>query len=246
MRKTALNILAILTALPALSACLEDAPSLYVEAVLAPQSPACEYSAQAGQLQLFRGTLDVAFRTRYEGVVLVANQLATRGAKTELRTETSGFRIRGTEVQLRNSEGAVLEEFSVNGGGFIHASANEGAGYGVAQVTMIPPSVGREYANELEENRGAIRTLIASVRVFGETLGGQELTSSDFTFPIDICYGCLVDYPLEAVQDPGDGSGLVCVAASDGITLEACAVGQDERIDCRACAASLPVCYRVD
>jgi hypothetical protein len=246
MRKTGLNLLAVLLAVPALSACAEDSSSLYVEGVLAPNSPACEYSPDPGQLQLFRGTLDVAFTTKYEGVVLVGNQLATRGNKAELRTETSGLRIRGSEVQLRNSQGSVLDEFSVNGGGFIQPVGGNGAGYGLAQVTMIPPAVGRDLADQLESSRGAIRTLIASVRVFGETLGGLELTSSDFTFPIDVCYGCLVDYPLEAVQDPGDGSGLVCVAASDGITLEACAIGQDERIDCRACAAAVPVCYRVE
>jgi hypothetical protein len=229
-----------------LSACAENDSSLYVAGVLASPGSGCEYSPDPGSLQLFSGVLDVAFRSKYEGVVLVGNQLTPRGNKEELRTETSGFRIRGAEVQLTNSQGAVLDEFSVNGGGFVQTTSSEGAGYGLAQVTMIPPSRGRALEEELQGNRGAKRTLIANVRVFGETLGGVEITSGDFTFPIDVCWGCLVQYPLEAIIADEVTGEFVCGGPADGVKLEQCVPGQDEFIDCRACAAVTPVCFRLD
>jgi hypothetical protein len=213
-----------------------------VEGVLAPDSPSCEYSDDPGSAMLFRGTLDVAFRNKYEGIVLVANQLASRGNKSELDTETSGLRVRGSEVELTTSTGQVLQEFSVNGGGFIESSPSQTPGFGLAEVTMVPPSVGNDLAQELSGNRSMSRTLIANIRVFGETLGGVEITSGDFTFPIDVCWGCLVAYPLEALDPLADGT-FVCGAAGDGVSLEQCRVGQDERIDCRACSSTLAVCY---
>ncbi len=224
--------------------CAENDSSLYVEGVLAPDSPSCEYSDDPGSAMLFRGTLDVAFRSKYEGIVLVGNQLAPRGNKAELDTETSGLRIRGSEVELTTSTGEVIQEFSVNSGGFVESNTSTSPGFGLAEVTMIPPAVGRDLAGELDGNRSATRTLIANIRVFGETLGGVEITSGDFTFPIDVCWGCLVEYPLEAL-DPM-GNTYVCGAAGDGVALEQCRVGQDERIDCRACSSTLAVCFSPD
>lgn len=227
------------------SACAENDSSLFVEGVLAPSPPNCEASPDPGATRLYRGVLDVAFRTKYEGVVLVGNQLTPRGNKDELRTETASFRIRGAEVELSSSQGAVLEQFSVRSGSYIPTNSSDAPGYGLAEVTMIPPTRGQAFEDELSGNRGARRTVVASVRVFGETLGGVEITSGDFTFPIDVCWGCLVDYPLDAVEDSGDGS-MVCAAGGDSVGFEQCVIGQDDRIDCRACASTLPVCYRLD
>jgi hypothetical protein len=115
----------------------------------------------------------------------------------------------------------------------------------LAQVTLVPPQRGAALAAELEDQPFATRTLVANIRVFGETLGGVELTSGDFTFPIDICYGCLIEYPLEALDADDQVGGLVCGVEGDGVSLEQCNPGQDEVIDCRACAASNELCYRV-
>lgn len=228
------------------SGCSDNDASLFVMGVLAADAPACEVSADPGSKQLFHGTLDVAFRSKYEGVVLVANQLAPRGDKKQLRAETSGLQLRGAEVELTSSQGTVIDKFSVNGGGFVQASRSESPGFGTAEVTMIPASVGADLAATLSANPSGRRTLVARIRVFGDTLGGIEITSGDFTFPIDVCWGCLVEYPLEAVVDPADGTGgLVCGGKPDGIVSNQCIRGQDDAIDCRTCAAESDVCYRV-
>jgi hypothetical protein len=225
--------------------CADNDSSLYIEGVLAPDAPACEFNPDPGSKKLFSGVLDLAFRTKYEGVVLVGNQLAPRGDKKQLRTETSGLQIRGSEVEL-SMQDQVLDRFSVNGGGFIDTSRAETPGFGLASVTMIPASRGAKLAEQLQGNPSAYRTLIATIRVYGDTLGGIEVTSGDFTFAIDVCWGCLIEYPLEAVVDPADGTGgLVCGGAAEGVTSDQCLRGQDLPIDCRTCAAESDVCYRV-
>jgi hypothetical protein len=218
------------------SACSDNDTSLYVAGVLVAEAPACEVTADPGAKRLFHGTLDVAFRSKYEGIVLVANQLAPRGDKSQLRAETSGLQIRGSEVELTTAQGRVLDRFSVNGGGFVSANRSETPGYGLAEVTMIPPSIGESLVGT---------TVVAHIRVWGETLGGIEITSGDFTFPIDVCRGCLVEYPLDAVVPDLQEGGLICNGPSEGVTSSQCIRGQDAAIDCRTCAAEAEICYRV-
>lgn len=229
---------------PFVAGCVDDDSSLYVEAVLALTPPNCEAQADSSAPQLLRGTLDVAFLRSYQGAVLVANQLTPRGIKSQLRTETAGVELEGAEVRLTNAEGELEEEFSVPSGGFVHSNSSAGPGYGLALVTMIPPTVGQRYFNQLSGQRGASVTLVAGVRVYGTTLGGTELTSGEFNFPIDVCYGCLVDYPLDAVEDTGNGR--VCAGSTDGVNSAQCVRGQDSIIDCRSCAATLDVCAEVE
>ncbi len=228
-----------------LGSCVDNDTSLYVEGVLSLAPPGCEVAADPGSPQQFRGTLDLAFLRSYEGVVLVANQLTPRGEKEQLRTETSGVILTGAEVLLTDAEGRTLDEFSVPAGGFVHATDSASPGYGAALVTMIPPSRGQALFDQLSGgSRGDTRTVIANVRVFGETSGGVELTSGEFTYPIDVCLGCLIDFPLEAVEDTG--GGRVCSGAADGVESSQCIRGQDALIDCRTCAATLALCAQLD
>jgi hypothetical protein len=217
---------------------------MYVEGVLALTPPACEVKADPSTAQILRGTLDVAFLQSYQGAVLVANQLTPRGLKKQLRTETQGVELQGAEITVSDAQGGILDEFSVPTGGFVHSNTSESPGYGVAFVTMIPPQLGDTIARQLGNARGASRTVIAGIRVYGTTLGGTEITSGEFTFPIDVCFGCLVDFPLEAVDDTG--AARVCSGSTDSITTSQCIRGQDAVIDCRECAATLDVCAFLD
>lgn len=217
---------------------------MYVEGVLALVPPSCEVKADPSSTQLLRGTLDVAFLQSYQGAVLVANQLTPRGVKKQLRTETQGVELQGAEITVTSAQGDVLEEFSVPAGGFVHSNTSESPGYGMAYVTMIPPQLGDRLSSQLGGRRGASVTVIAGIRVFGTTLGGTEITSGEFTFPIDVCFGCLVDFPLEAVDDTG--AARVCQGSTDSITTSQCIRGQDAVIDCRECAATLDVCAFLD
>lgn len=249
--KSALLGLSMLPLLALTTGCVDNDSSMYVEAVLAAVPPNCEYKADPSSTQLLTGVLDVAFLNSYEGAVLVANQLTPRGIKNQLRAETSGVELQGAEITLTRANGAALDEFSVPAGGFVHSNTSQGPGYGMAFVTMIPPNVGNDLRAELVARlnqagarRGASLTVIASIRVFGTTLGGTEITSGEFTFPIDVCYGCLIDFPIDAVENPGDGR--ICAGTGESVAAQQCIRGQDAVIDCRTCAATLEVCALVD
>lgn len=224
-----------------IAGCVDNDSSLYVEGVLAIAPPNCELQADPSAPQLLRGTLDVAFLRSYQGAVLVANQLTPRGIKNQLRTETQGVELQGAEVRLTDAQGRQLDEFSVPAGGFVHVNSGDSPGYGLAFVTMVPPAQGERFYDELQAaGRGAARTVVAAVRVFGTTLGGTEITSGEFTFVIDVCYGCLINFPLEAVEDTGNGR--ICAGSAEGVNSAQCIRGQDDTIDCRTCAATLDVC----
>jgi hypothetical protein len=83
---------------------------------------------------------------------------------------------------------------------------------------------------------GASTRINVAVRVFGETLGGQEIESSELLFPIAVCNGCLISFPTTAI-DPTSN------ACNRGIPPEEkpCKPGQDEPVDCRLCQ-QLPLC----
>jgi hypothetical protein len=103
-------------------------------------------------------------------------------------------------------------------------------------VAIIPASIGVDLRESLEgEGLGSSVTVVAEVRVFGHTLGGDEIESAIFNFPIDVCYGCLVAFPLEAVEN---GSCLNATEAAPD--FDGCRAGQDDPIDCRACVVSQP------
>src|SRR5688572_4270965 len=121
-----------------LSACAENDTSLYVAGVLAGKPPECEYKADPGAAQFVGGSLDVGFTTTYEANVLVGLQLAPRGDKSKLRTESMTFLVRGGEVRLTNSVGDLVDEFSVPAGGSITPTSAETPGYGFANLVVIP------------------------------------------------------------------------------------------------------------
>jgi hypothetical protein len=87
--------------------------------------------------------------------------------------------------------------------------------------------------------------VVARVRVFGDTLGGQEIESNEYSFPIFVCEGCLVTYPVDAA-DPDQGPGVyLCELSSDEATVvpdQICALGQDVVVPCTICAAQSAVC----
>ena len=217
--------------------CAENESSLFVRAVLVVEPPECVVKSDAGAAFLLQGLMDVGLTDVYSAALLVGNQLVRRGSRDQLRTETSRISLRGAEVHLASAEGAQLFAFSVDGSGFVDPGSSDEPGYGVMTTTLIPP----------EFSARAGTTITARVRVYGRTLGGTEIESGDFWFPIYICRGCLVSFPLDA-DDPAQ-DGYQCIAgaadgAESGVSEDdiPCHIGQDAYVDCRWCAAWNPVC----
>lgn len=237
LRLTFLALVALSTA-----SCAENRSSLFIQGLLKPSPPSCEVSFSGTSTVFFRGTLDVAFRLNYQGLILVGNQLAARGDPETLRTEVNRVPLEGAEVLLTDAQGEIENGFfSVAAGGFAEVSSGTTPGYGAIQATLIPDIVGNALADDLiAQGLGARKEVVSTIRVFGRTLGGIDVESAEFTFPIDVCYGCLVGFPLEALDtDPGTGV-QTCQANAESAGEFPCFFGQDSRIDCRACVAQQP------
>lgn len=217
-------------ALFCLPSCADNETMMFVVGSLVPTSGTCEYKPDINGAIFLDGTLDMAFKDHYEAVLLVGNQLVNRGSKQRLREESSRITLKGAEVTVMDDQEAVIAEFTVPGTGFVDIGSGEEPGYGVMATTLVPPGIvqsGRLY--------------IIDVRVFGETLGGSEVTSKALRYPIYTCTGCLISYPQEAA-DPASPGQYVCSGGEKTTEKQPCHPGQDQYVDCRLCASTLDIC----
>lgn len=211
--------------------CAENDTILFVRAVLKLQPGECIAKGDANSTMLLGGVMDVHFTNTYNAALLVGNQLVKRGSKNQLRTESNRVVLKGAEVTLLTDQEETIAEFTVPGVGFVDVSSAEDPAYGVIATTLIPSGVGI--------SPGSL--YLVEVRAFGETLGGTEVTSAPLRYPIYTCDKCLISYPLEAA-DPAQLPTYVCTSTEKLDDEPPCYVGQDDYIDCRACAATDPAC----
>jgi hypothetical protein len=220
--------------------CTEETTGFYIQGNVKIDSPECIARAESSSTLLFTGALDVALKHDYEATLLVGSQLAPRGDKTNLRTETMVATITGAEVHLYNDVGELRTEFTVPSTGVITPSSGDDPGFGVMTAILVPETTGRELEAELTDFRER-RTLVAEVMVFGKTIGGLDVESSPFTYVVEVCEGCRVLFPADAVMmDPMTGAAF-CGATDEALTPP-CRLGQDELVDCRLCSGSSAFC----
>lgn len=220
--------------------CTTDVQSmLFIRQVQAPLAPACAVDSSPDSTALSAGVLDIGFRKTYQANLLIGNQLVSRGSPQLSRTETSNVQFRSAVVRVEDSGGNVLREFSVPITGFVEASAAGAASYGIAAVPLIDS----EGVSAAGISATTSKRLFSYVKVTGETLGGSEVESAEFGFPITVCLGCLVSFPADADDPTIDGPDCKNTAATSGATTNAaCIPGQDAPVDCRSCSATLDIC----
>jgi hypothetical protein len=193
--------------------CADDKSTLFIRDVMAKPDD-CLFKPDPSAAFIGQGMLDLAFTDTYAPFLLVGNQMVPVGNDNTLKTETSRISLKGAEVKLTTAGGAVIANYTTTTSGTIDPVAGPDPGYGVTQVTMIPPKAVT-----------APGSFIATVKVFGETLGNRNVESGEFAFPITVCQGCLVFFNKDS-QDAG-----TCVAPS-GSPVGACLPGQDGLSDC--------------
>jgi hypothetical protein len=220
--------------------CTEEQTGFFIEANVKVDPPECIARAEGSVTRLLGGSLDVGLAQSYGAILLVGSQLAPRGDKTNLRSETMITTITGAEVHLYTDTGEpdpYSPEFTVPATGVILPSGSADPGYGVVPVTLIPAATGVELAREITSTSD-YRTRVAVVSVFGTTIGGLDIESAEFTYVITVCEGCLVEFPLEALSTV-DGS---CGGSVEDSAPTPCAPGQDDYVDCRLCSGVNPFC----
>jgi hypothetical protein len=218
--------------------CTTDVQSmLFIRQVQATVAPACAVDNSPDSAALTAGTLDTAFRTVYQANVLVGNQLVARGSPQLSRTETSNVQFRSASVRIENAEGTQLSAFTVPITGFVEASLAGTASYGVASVPLIDNAA----ATAANADAGPKR-LFSYIKIKGETLGGSEVESAEFGFPITVCKGCLVSFPADADDPTIDGPDCKNTEGTGNTGDQACFPGQDGAVDCRSCASTMAIC----
>jgi hypothetical protein len=230
-----------LVASAAVPACATNDSSVFIRAALAPspnrQNNACVYTPDPQQPQLMVGTLDIGVRDNYLAVLLVGNQMIARGDPALVRAESNRFHINGAVVRVTEPGGEAIHEFTSVGTGLADPAQNNAPGYGLVGVTLIDAETRNRIGGQVVGQ--ATKLVVAHVKVFGRTLGGDEIETGEFQLPINICNGCLVTF---AGGDDPAVPGVDCLLPLDTQGAQfPCTPGQDELTPCQYCVGR-PAC----
>jgi hypothetical protein len=114
-----------------------DEKPLFLLGALAVDSTECVAKTDATAKLLGQGVLDLAFTSSYTAMLGVGSQFA----QPDAASETERVSLRSAAITLTTADGAVLEQYSTVGTGFIDA-ATASAAYGPMAVTVIPAALG--------------------------------------------------------------------------------------------------------
>jgi hypothetical protein len=94
---------------------------------------------------------------------------------------------------------------------------------------------------------GEVVPIQLRVTVSGQTIAGRKVDSNEFIYPLDICYGCLVNFPPDAIDTEISNFNCRRVLEEDAfgsvqaIDGDICRIGQDDFVDCRSVCPQLSV-----
>ncbi|MEO8875560.1 MAG: hypothetical protein ABI461_08235 [Polyangiaceae bacterium] len=229
-------------ALLGISACAHNDASLIVHGVLGPPQPqngVCSYTADPTQGEISTGTIDVGLLSSYTPEVLVGNQLIARADNVNLKAETARITMQGAVVHVDDTSNNEINSFTSLSSGFIDPGTGGAPGYGPIALTLIDPKTAQALQASLPKL--GTKRVVARFTVFGQTAGGADIESNEFQFPIDVCNGCLVQFPADSndpVLQAAQNGVPNCKAASSSsgtTSVVPCVIGQDQAVDCRSC-----------
>ena len=223
-------------------ACAENDQSIFIRNVLGPaqnrQNNTCVYSSDPAQTAISEGILDVGIADSYVASLLVGSQLIARGDATDTRGESNRARLDGAVVRVTDPNGGSLGEFTSLGTGFVEPQLNNQPSFGPFFITALDSATIQKIAAQIPPKQ--TKLLIANIKVFGRTLGGVDLETGEFQYPIRVCNGCLVSFATG--NDPAT-TELDCTLPLDtaGGNNLPCNPGQDESTPCQLCLDK-PIC----
>ena len=255
------------------SACVEEPGGLFV---LHNQqlNDECEATPAKEGPAVSRGVLDIALRSRYFMYPLIENQLNSSfdvkvegqgggvGDPANFRTETNLVALAGAEVSFLTPANVSFGP-QLSQGRFIPVSGAVGpADVATTQLEVLSTEVGRVIRESVEFKRGAgeyeffdgnMVPLLVTVRFQGETVGGTDVGSNEFSYPLDVCARCLLNYPPGTLFDDTEDAGLTCDTRQAPQDEEGniqlpdtedekvpCLLGQDAGVSCSLCRTLVP------
>jgi hypothetical protein len=214
------------------SACADNESSLFIRMRMAEKAEEGRCNASCSPSEAFwtEDAVDAAFQSSHSAMLLVGNQIVQRGDSDVLRTETSRVQLYEAEVRVVDIEGNdVTPGYVVPITGTVDPGASSEPGYNCADVLLLDGATMDTLRGQAAQ-RGSDVQVWATVVVRGRTLGGQEVETTEWTYPIRVCFGCTcVDTaPSECCENP---AGEDCEEADKA---EATCPGALGPVDCRA------------
>jgi hypothetical protein len=206
-----LGVPALLLALAA-PACVDNNVTLFIRQVQVREADSgCVAVADPAGLHVSVGVFDTDYSSEFWGALLVGNQLAARGQSDTLRPESNRVQLYEADVEIFDSGGGTMSSFSMPISGFVDVGSPTDPAYGIANVALIDAGSAGALA-------GQQTTVIVRVKVYGETLGGIEVETGYWDFPIQVCAGC---------------TPCTCPKSIDDDFATWCNPGLSDTIDCR-------------
>jgi hypothetical protein len=218
---------------------------LFIQGVLNPPTAQggglCTYSPSATAPFLFSGTFDVGLGASYPIIMQLGNQLLPRGsgvASDPTHAESSRISIQGADITITHPDGSAVQRadgsdasFEALGSAFVDVGSSGIAGLGILGVTGIDQGTAKALCANLTDPAQRI-DLVLNVKAFGKTLGGTDVESQTFTFPVSVCKGCLVNR--------SDNCMLATGTASASTGGGPCSLGADITVPCSSCTGLAP------
>jgi hypothetical protein len=233
-----------------LPACAHDDSTIYVHGVLAPPATgamngqACPaFTPAPDQPFLAIGTVDVGLTNVYEAPVLIGNQLLATGNQIQVRAETNRVQIEGAVVRVTDPAGNEISSFTSLTSGLIDPAAGTSPSFLATFVTLLDPSTairirdGKEpvVAHDPLTMRSQSKTVIVYFKMFGKTLGGEDVETAEYQWPLRVCRGCLVSFTPDA-------TGAINCLAMPQTPVIPCILGQDQPLSCFFCFGAGNAC----
>lgn len=192
--------LALLTASGGLlvSACADNESSLYIRGSKAATDESGVIECSADGTFQGNGVVDFAVGTPtdFTATLVVGNQIVQRGDPDLLRTETSRVQMYEARVRVVDVSGNPLTysngdsaAYSIPISGVVDASVDSSGGFGCANVPLLDGGTLQSLRSSLTKTQPSAYA-IANVIIKGRTLGGQEVETGEWSFPITVCMGC--------------------------------------------------------
>ena len=243
--KVPIIAVALLAAGVVTPSCAKNNESIFVRQIQAVVPPNCTVLPDPNALAISGGVLDVGIGLAYVAAPLIGNELLAKGDPKTSRAESNRVQLKGAEVQLLDGSGSNqlfgdAGFFSVQGAGITDPTTSSDATYGVTLLDVIPASIGAKLRAQLKaKGIGASQTVIVSFKVFGTTLGGTDVETGLYEFPITVWYGCLVNFGGDvwdtAAGTPGVKNCLKNPKDSEIPTFCSALRGQDNLVPCQFC-----------
>lgn len=225
--------------------CAEDIPEIRIVANQPLNEECLPSASQTGQF-IARGVLDLFIADQYVISPLVTNTMVPNDTIVFGGGAGGGGGLTGTiwEANTVTLTRAVAEFSGPENLGVplprslpltITGSAAPGGSVALSLQVVTSNVANLLRSSALLATPGQSITILVRLKMFGETTAGNQVDSNEFVYPIEVCNGCLLDYPIEAIDPafPAPNCRLIEDVTSADVNLP-CFPGQDVSVDCRA------------